>query len=204
MPTSPLANISRHPQARSLLQRIETTTSPTADDVVSFESAKLYLRQAGLDDDVLIRDCLQAAVVEAEERTNRTLRQSVTRKVYYLGFQYLLPLPLPPAQSITSVKYYDPDDTLTTMTSSDYALLASTRGAGRIEWQADYTFPNLNTDRVGPVEVTCVTGWGDADTIPANAKMAVRLLCEANYDSRPAARDEAYRLLASLVFRGTI
>lgn len=205
MPTSPLSNLSWYPsESRTLLQRIETTTSPTADLITEFESAKRKLRAAGLQDDVEILEALQAAANEAEDRTNRTLRASVTRKVYYRGFAYLLNLPLPPAQSITSVKYYDPDDTLQTMSSGDYELLVSTRGPGRIQWKADYSFPNINTDRVDPVEVTCVTGFGDADTIPAEAKMAVKLLCEANFDGHPLSRDEAYRLLEPLVFRGTV
>lgn len=199
MPTSPLSNISRHPRAPRLLQRITTSTT-LLDDVELFQSVKRHLREP--DDDQTVRDALFSALDEAERHCNRTLRLSVSRTIYYSHFRYLLPLPLPPTKSITSVKYYDPDGTLQTMSSADYSLLASTDSQAHIQWQADYTFPNLDTDRVDPVQVAIVCGYSSAEEVPALVKMAIRLLAEANFDGRPEVRDEAYRLLAHFVYRG--
>jgi len=196
-------SISAHPSGdgRSLLQRIETSTSPTADTVVSFESAVRFLKAQGARDDLTILEALHAAVNEAEEVTNRTLRQSVTRTIYFRGWSRDLIIPLAPLSSVTSVKYYNYADTLTLLASSTYNVQASTRGPGRISWESDYTFPNLNEDRSDPVQVICVTGYGSEDQIPALAKTAIRLLCEANYDGAPEKRLEAHKILRPLVNR---
>ena len=189
---------------RHLLQRIETSTSPTDDDVVDFESTVRKLRQLSNHDDLTILEDLQGAANEAEEKTKRTLRQSVTRTVYYRRWAYVIRAPFPPLQSITSVKYYDVNDTLQTVDSAEYSVMTPTRGQGAVRFDYDYSFPNINTDRPDPVQIVMVTGWGSADQIPASAKVAVRMLAEANYDGRSEVRTEAYRILSLLTHRGPV
>lgn len=184
---------------RSLLQRVETTTA-TDDTVATFDSVIRYLRAQGVRDDLTVLEALQGAVDESEAWTNRTLRSAVDRVVYLRGFRQYLPLPFPPLQSVTSIEYYDVVDNLQTLAAADYDVQTPTRGLGRIVFQADYVFPNLNTDRPDPVIVTCVTGWGGS--VPSVAKVGVRMMCEAIYDGSPAKRDEARRVLQPLVYRG--
>lgn len=179
-----------------------TATSPTADDIADYESVVRALRELSPNAGLTVLEALQGAASEAEDKTNRTLRASVTSTIYYYCFSYHLPLPKPPTQSVTSVQYYDPDDTLQTITASDYELLQSTRGPSWIEFQADYSFPNINSDRLTPVEVTIVRGWGSADSIPAAAKVGVRTLAEAIYDGNAAKRDDAMQILSSWKYRG--
>ena len=111
-------------------------------------------------------------------------------------------MPWAPLQSVTSVKYYDPDDTLQTVANSNYNVLAPTDGIGVVNFDADFTFPNTNTDRIDPVEIIIVTGYGNADTIPALAKMAVRLFAKANYDMDPASQLLAMEKIRKLTNRG--
>lgn len=186
----------------SLIQRVETSTSPTADDVIHLDSAIRWLRARGVDDQVTIREALQGAVNEAEKRTQRTLRKSVTRTVYYTGWAYCIPCPYPPLQSITSVKYYDSSNVLQTTSASDYTVSASTNGQGQILFDSDYSFPTLYTDRIDRVQVIMVTGYGTDDVIPPATKTAIRLLTQASYDGDQAKRMEAYTILAPHVFRG--
>lgn len=185
-----------------LLQRIETSTAPTADTVVAFESAVRWLRAQGIRDDLTILEALHGAVEDAEGFCNRTFRQSVTHTIYFRGWEQYIPIPFPPLQSITSVKYYDISNTLQTMSSSDYQVQTPTRGKGGVYWETDFNFPNLNTDRADPVEIIAVTGWGSESQIPPMAKTAIRLLCMADYDGSPEKRTEAHRILQKLVYRG--
>jgi hypothetical protein len=203
IPLSNLQSASAADPPRSLLQRIEDSTSPEADDVITFESAIRHLRARGVEDQLTILEALRGAANEAELRTNRTLRTSVTRTMYFYGFAHEIRIPLPPLQSVTSVKYYDTDDTLQTISSSDYAVHTPTKGVGRVVFQSDYSFPNVNTDRPDIVQIICVTGWGTDDVIPGVAKTGVRLLTVANYDMDEKARTEAYRVLQPLIYRGT-
>jgi hypothetical protein len=197
-------NLSAHASGdgRTLLDRIETSTAPTTDSVVTFDSAVRWLRAQGAADDLTVLECLHGAVEEAESFCNRTFRKSITRTVYYRGWRSYLPIPLPPLQSITSVKYYDISDVLQTVSASDYSVQTPTRGPGKVSFQMDFNFPNVNTDRSDPVEVICVTGWGTEAQIPPVAKTAIRMLVEALYDGMPAKRTEARRIMQSLVYRG--
>lgn len=188
---------------RRQIQRVETSTTPTDDLVVSFESAVRHLRAIGVDDGKTILESLQAAVDESERESRRTLRKSVTRTVYYYAFEYVLNCPFPPLQSITSVKYYDPDDTLQTVSASDYNVLASTDSTGRINFDASFSFPNVNTDRIDPIQVIMVTGYGTDAFIPSIAKTAVRLFCAANYDTDPKARELAEKVIRKIRYRGS-
>jgi len=185
-----------------LLQRVETSTSPLSDTVASFESTLRYLRAQGTGDDLTLYEALQAAAIEAERRLNRTLRPTVTRTVYYRGFEYRIPIPYPPLQSVTSVKYYNVSDVLTAVSSSDYAVHASSDGPGWIEFQADYSFPTINSDRSDVVQVICVTGWADSASIPPHYKAFVRCVCEAIYDRSSFSAESASRFQGMFAYRG--
>jgi hypothetical protein len=188
-------------KSRSLFQRLTTTTALTADDVVTFDSVKRHLRQLGMEDDQTILDVLQGAVNEAEELTNRTLRQSVTSTGYFRGWSYSYPMPLPPLISVTSVKYYDSAEVQQTVTASDYEVQLSTRNQGRVAFRYDYSFPNLDSDREAPVEIVFVRGHS-GDTVPPLIKTCIRLLAESVYDGDFAKRTEAMARLQPYVFRG--
>lgn len=186
------------------LHRIETATAPNSHDVTDFDTVKRHLRATGIEDDQLIKECLDSAVNEAEERTRRTLRPSVTSTYHMRWWCRTYRIHYPPLQSVTSVKYYDIDNSLQTVTQSgNYQTNTSTRGQGVIQFDADYVFPNLNDDIPDPIQIELVRGFAAAD-IPPTAKVAIRLLCEANFDSENAEklRTEAFRILQPLVFRG--
>lgn len=186
----------------NLFHRMTDTTSPLNDDVVTFDSVKHYLRQLGNHEDQAIDDAVKGAVDDAESHCNWTWRQSVTSTAFYCDWTHHFFLPKPPAVSVTSVKYYDPDDTLTTVTASDYELLAAKGQAGVVEFQADFTFPNLNHDRVDPIEIVFVRGYTDSATVPAAVKVAIRMFAESVLDGDHKKYDEAIQRLRTKVYRG--
>ena len=188
---------------RKLLHRIESTATP-ADEGVDFDSVLRHLRQCDGSDGLTVLDALQGAISEAERRSLRTLRSLVTRTVHYVGWAYEMQCPAPPLQSITSVKYYDYSDTLQTLASLNYAAAVSTDGVGRVLFNRDFSFPNLNPNRQDPVQIEMVTGYGSAAAIPGVAKTAIRLFAEAIYDGNPNMRAEAISILQTMVFRGGV
>jgi hypothetical protein len=163
-------------QAQNLLQ--VTTTAPTTDvEPISLEDAIVHL-SADMSQSREVQRKLEAARDEAERYTRRTLRSSVTRQFDYKDWQRRYVLPYPPLQSVTSVQYYDTDNTLQTVTASgNYDVETSTDGHGSILFRDDYTLPTLNDDRFGArVIITAVTGYGSVSAVPAAVRSAIELI----------------------------
>ena len=182
--------------------RVVTSTALTSDDVVTLDSAIRWLRAQGIDDQSTILECVQGAVQEAEERTNRTLRQSITRTVYFGCWQYIMQMPSPPLISVSSVKYYDEANTLQTVSSADYSVRTQDRGPGWIEFASDYDFATTYNYTAEPIQIEIVTGYGSAAAQLPLVKTAIRLLVIAAHDLDASQRNEAYRLLQNFVYRG--
>lgn len=185
----------------SPLHRIEDTTSISADDLEMFDSVKSHLRVFGMDDDTRIEDALRAAIDCVEEWTNRTIRRSVSSTAHFKGWAREYHLPLPPHVSVSSVKYYDGDNTLQTVSTDDYRTPTSTRNGMRVEFDWQYTFPNVY-DRMDPIQIAFVRGYSATSDIPGSIKTAIRLLAEHEFDGDAKKIDEAERRVAGHIYRG--
>lgn len=102
-----------------------------------------------------------------------------------------LPLGLRPVSSVTSLKYYSADDTLTTVSSDDYYTLLSANPpaitSGRNGWPWD-----ISAYHPAPVEVVFVAGWASAAAVPLPLKRAVRLLVAMGYELRSVTEPGQY------------
>src|SRR5512139_2288241 len=103
-------------------QRLKLITAPTVEPVTTAET-KSHLRVDTTADDTLIGTLITAARQDSEEYLNRAL-VTQTWDLYMDGFPTTtkIKVPLPPLQSITSIKYYDEDDVEATMTATDYIV----------------------------------------------------------------------------------
>jgi hypothetical protein len=156
-----------------------------------------------MDDDLLIQEEIEAAVNDAELRANRTFRQTVTSVAYFSHWAHYFKLPRPPAISVASVKYYAPAATsTTTITASDYNVLISTENEGKIEFPADYTFPNLDTDRIEPIEVTYNRGYPSAAAVPPVSKVAIRQIAVGSFEGDQQLIQHGYDRLRPIIYRG--
>lgn len=109
-----------------------------------------------------------------ERQSNRTLRVDVSRVWTTSAWPCSgFTLPWPPLRSITTIKYYDEDDVLQTLSSGNYRLELSTDGKGRVHWTEDADLPSLAT-RSDAVEVTFVCGYADKESIPRTAIHAIK------------------------------
>jgi uncharacterized phiE125 gp8 family phage protein len=104
-------------------------------------------------------------------------------------------VPLPTLQSVTSVKYYDPDGVQQTMDPAGY--IASGQQIVPVD-----AWPDYDTTRPGAVTVRFTAGYGNATAVPAAIKAAILLYIGDLYANREAqgeqlfANDAARRLLA--------
>ena len=137
------------------------------------------------DQDALLSSIGDAVVDEFEMYANRAvLTQSWTVSVDDWFTELWLPM-AGTLQSITSVKYYAADGTLTTLASS-YYLADTFSEPGRVLRAPNMTWPALQSDRLGRVQVEYVTGWTSAALVPAKVKQGMLLLASHWFTERQA------------------
>jgi uncharacterized phiE125 gp8 family phage protein len=171
-----------------ILGPLELVTAPTLFPVTPSE-AKTHCRVEIDADDTYITDILIPAATEFCEAHIDGHRQimSATYDLPIAEFwEGPLPLPRPPLQSVTSLKYYDTDGTLTTLASTYYLTRIPFRQPGSIERAPDQTWPSLQSDRRLPIVVRFVGGWSTAALVPKRIKQAVLMLVGHWYVNREA------------------
>lgn len=169
-------------QDRSITKIIYTTTSDPSVEPISLAEAKIDLKVDNTDEDELINILRQAARETVEQHTNRSLiTQTRVAKLDWFPCSDTILLPNGPVQSVTTVKYYDASNVLTTMSSGDY-WVDSHSGIPRIVvknyWPETYTRPHA-------VEVTYVCGYGAAGSdVPAPLRKACLFILGHFYENR--------------------
>ena len=144
--------------------------------------AKDFLKVDTTADDTLIDNLIKAATQSCEEYTNQYFIDTLVTQ-YSDNWLEFYRLYKSPVSSITSVKYYDTNDSLQTLASSNYILDDASKPA-RIGLAVDATLPTL-ADRINAVEVKYTVGYGTASTdVPDGIKQAVLLTIGNWYENR--------------------
>jgi uncharacterized phiE125 gp8 family phage protein len=155
---------------------------------VSLDEAKLQARvDADLTaDDALIRVQIGAATAHIERETGRQL---VTATWDFWCREWpdprVIPLPLPPLQSVTSIQYYDASNVNQTLPTSSYRAQPTTRGEGSLYFDNAASLPALY-DREDAIRIRFVAGYGFAEDVPDDLRVAVSLLAADWYKHREA------------------
>lgn len=154
-------------------------TAP-ATEPLSIEEARLHLRVEVSLEDPLIAAFITAARLWAEGFTGRafvTQTHDLLLDRFPCSREQAIPIPLPPLQAVSSVKYYDTGGTQQTLAGSSYIVTApagpyadpgSVRLAYGVEWPETQERPNA-------VEVRFVCGYGAATVVPELIKAGMRL-----------------------------
>lgn len=151
---------------------------------VTLQQAKNQLDIVNDDNDAEIRLCLDAAIDYCERVTGRSLRVSHTVTQSYSQWPCApVRFDWQPAYSISSVKYYDADDTLQTVDSDDYRLIQS-NVASVLEFGQAFAFP-ATYDRSDAVQVTYLAGYATVSDVPACARHAILLALQKDWGSTP-------------------
>lgn len=95
----------------------------------------------------------------------------------------VIDLPMPPIQSVEGVRYYDFAGVLQTVDPSAYTVSLGT--PGRIQPAYSKVWP-ISRPTIDSVQVTFVSGYGDATAVPENVKVAIKMLVGHWYENREA------------------
>lgn len=150
----------------------QPTIAPLIDPVTLSE-VKAHLNINHDADNELLSNLIKVAVESCQNLTNLSfISQTWTGYNKYLTT--ILEIPRAPTISISTVKYYDSDNELQTISSDNYFL--SFDGAfSNIVFVTDYTLPTLY-NRPDAVQIEFVAGFGvAADDVPMPIKQAILL-----------------------------
>jgi uncharacterized phiE125 gp8 family phage protein len=167
-------------------------TAPT-DPLLTSEQAKAHLSILGELDADLEADLAQRvkdATADAERECGRVFLSSVWKLTLdrfpcssdHFGYA-VIRLPLGRATAVGSIKYYDADGTLTTLSSDDYFTALNGEPA-RIVPKPAVSWPTLQDGRPEAVEIEFTAGWATPGDVPADLVGAVKLIMADRYFNR--------------------
>ena len=173
-------------------------TAPTIEPV-TLQEVKDHLRVDGTDDDALISALITAAREHVDGRDGWLGRALCTQTwdCHYDVFpdDGLLYLPVAPVQSVTSVKYVDPDGAQQTFSSANYALGADLDWSPRVILGWDKSWPSI---RAVPEAVTVRVVAGYA-SVPRPICQALLLLIGHWHEHREAVMEGTFREVPTTV-----
>jgi uncharacterized phiE125 gp8 family phage protein len=185
---------------KALLMYLQLDTAPAVFPV-TVADLKDHLRVSNTASDTYLAAILAAAADELDGPTGKLRRAliSQTWRAYERDWPIYdrfgvdrINLPLPPLQSVTSVKYYDADNALQTLPTSAYHVVISTDGEGCIERVEGQTWPTVY-ERPDAIEIEFIAGYGDAETdVPDAIRHAVRLIVGDMFADRGDAAMQAH------------
>ena len=156
--------------------------TPATTPVFTTAEAKAVLKVDVTDDDTVIDNLVAAATESCQIYTNQYFIDTVVTQ-YSDNWNEFYTLYKSPVDSITHVKYYDTDDSLQTLASSNY-ILDNTSKPARIGVAVDGSLPNLSK-RINAVEVKYTVGYGTASTdVPEGIRTAIILTVGNWYENR--------------------
>lgn len=146
--------------------------------------AKSHLRVDGADDDTLIADIIKAARQYCEDYQNRAyVTQTWDLWLNAWPGGDAIKIPLPPLQSVTSVKYYDTANAEAIMAPADY-FVDNVTEPGRVVVAYGKTWPAASLRPANSVTVRFIAGYGDAAAVPQVIKQAMLLVIGDMYEHR--------------------
>lgn len=170
-----------------------------ASDPVTTAEAKTYCQIDGSTSDTLIGSFITAATEYIQKRTGQQFISATLKETWdvfpdALAFagngtarrQYpaWLMLDRRPVTSISFVKYYDTDGTLTTASTSDYWTDLNSRPARIFPTDAVAVWPDTQVGRPESVQVQYVVGYASASAVPEVYKVAIKALVKHWYNNR--------------------
>lgn len=133
-------------------------------------------------------EALTEAAVTALDGPGGKLRRALMTQTWTATFDAFAPelhLQLPPVQCVTSVKYRDPAGYLQTLGASNYRLVGGSTWDPFVAPAYGVTWP-ATREEAEAVKVEFVTGYGNADALPAPLRQAILMTVAHWYQNREA------------------
>jgi|TARA_Y100000310_G_scaffold331472_1_gene405122 uncharacterized phiE125 gp8 family phage protein len=160
-------------------------TSEPATEPITTAEAKAHLRVDFSDEDTYIDTLISTARGICETYCNRvfitqTWRQNEDR------WSIPIKLKVNPVVSLTSLKYYDTNETQQTLTDSSANFQKDFNSdEAKIFEGLTNSYPSLG-DTINPIEIIYVCGYGAASAVPVEIKHAIKLMVSHLYENREA------------------
>ena len=165
---------------------LNISVAPTVEPV-SVSEAALHLRVDSDEENSLIASYIKAAREYCENFQNRAYINR-TYEYYLDAFPVSdsISIPVNPLSTVTSIKYYDTDDTEATFDAANY-LAEVDNNESKISLKYGKTWPSTTLRPHRGVLITFVAGYGDdASSVPEKVKLAILLLIGDYYSNREA------------------
>ena len=145
---------------------------------VSVAEAKKQCQVTHNDDDAYLQQLIEAASDQAQSDIPGGISLLTSTYDYFLPCFHsdFITLPRPPLQSVTTVKYYDSNNTLQTLATSGYYVRTYERKPGVVYTAKNTIWPTTEPDRIDAVQIRYVAGWTLAASVPKRIKHAVLML----------------------------
>lgn len=182
-------NTSHTQQAKMYKLKTAATTYP-----LTLSEVKLHLKVSVSTDDDLITALRNSAIEWVEQYTNRQIMPAT----WYLYKDTLvgdIELDWCPVTAVSSLKYYDTDNALQTL-STDYYDVDTASEPARICLAYGYDWPTVY-ERPNAVTIEFTAGYADAASVPAPITSALLLMIGHNYENRG---DEGHRKYPKAIY----
>lgn len=158
---------------------IATLKTGPSSEPITLQEAKDHL----LVTSSLQNDYITGLIVTARRNLERLLKRafiSQTWTAYADKFECEFCLPYPPLISVTSVKYYNLDGTITTLDPLNYWVVINEE-PGEVVKRYNVTYPQLEYGRPNAIEIEYVAGY---TVVPEEIKQAMKLLLTDWFEHR--------------------
>lgn len=164
--------------------RYYVTVDPSIEPVALSE-LKTFLRIDTSDEDDVLNELQRTARQLLEEKLNRQFINATIKVVLkYFPPDRQIVLPKNPAQSISSIKYRDTNNTLQSINLSNFELITKPEPAV-IKIKSDYQYPDLYENREDRIEIEYVAGYGStSSSVPYPIKTEIKRLTGKIYENR--------------------
>ncbi len=164
--------------------RFYRLNTPAGAEPVTPADVKLYARVAHTVEDALITSWIKAARKLAEDYQHRSFIDQTYRMVYDAFPDTCIDFPRPPLKGVTSVKYYDTEDTEYTFDASNYTVDLISE-VGRLSLNYGISWPTITLRPINAVIIDFSAGYGaDGSAVPDSVKNAIYIYCTHMYENR--------------------
>ncbi len=161
--------------------------TPPALEPLTVPEVKTFLRIDSALEDTILTSLVKAAREEVEHFTRRALiTQTWDYTIDAFPAEGYIKLPLPPLQSVTSLKFTDEDGVVSTVSASTYYVDTSGE-PGLIALMSGESWPSDTLRATGAVTARFVAGYGAAASDPPEAvRLAMYQLVSHWYENHEA------------------
>lgn len=165
--------------------KLSLVTAPAVEPLL-LAQVKDHVRVSGTDEDAYLGQLISTVTSHLDGWAGIMGRAliSQTWDLFLDWFPWEIAVPLPPLQSVTTVKYTDNDGVQQTLATSVYTVVSQGNSTGKIVQAFNQTWPTI---RMVPnaVEIQFVAGYGDSwNDVPLDIRHAMLILIGQMYEYR--------------------